>query len=236
MSGTYGIKIKMKTLAVCSGGLDCTSFLGKYDIKNMEVITFNYGQKAQKEIQSLRKICEIYNIPLKEIDIRFMSELWKGSQLTDDTVKVESEYSPSIIVPLRNGVMLMIAMSYAYSIETKNVIYGSHLGDITKFNHNGHTEPQYPDCTPAFANALSHAGHKGSFICEEIVEFDSPAIQNMDKFDLIKFGHTWLKDNIFLTWSCYNNGENHCGKCVSCIERMNIFKEAEIEDLTQYDC
>ena len=235
MSRAYGVETKMKVLAICSGGLDSVSFLGKYIGKDMEVMTFNYGQKANTETERLREICKFLNLPLKIIDITFMAKLWKGTQLTDDTVKVENEYTPSVVVPLRNGVMLMIGMAYAYSIKADKIIYGSHTGDIGTFDHNGHTEFYYPDCSPIFANSLTEAGKAGTFLCDKKVELEYPAMLGIGKLDLVKLGYEKLGFLLFRTWSCYKSGNKQCGKCESCINRKNAFKNAKVEDKTEYD-
>jgi 7-cyano-7-deazaguanine synthase len=37
------------------------------------------------------------------------------------------------------------------------------------------------------------------------------------------------------TWSCYNGGARHCGRCGTCVERREAFHLAGIEDPTDYE-
>ena len=37
-----------------------------------------------------------------------------------------------------------------------------------------------------------------------------------------------------LTWSCYEGGEAHCGRCGTCVERREAFATAGVSDPTQY--
>ena len=38
-----------------------------------------------------------------------------------------------------------------------------------------------------------------------------------------------------LTWSCYRDAEEHCGKCESCVNRKKAFQQAEVADPTEYE-
>ena len=227
-------------IAVVSGGADSTSYMAYYQKEldfDLKAITFDYGQKAKAELEALKYICGELNIPLKVIDISFMKELWKGNQLTDENVKVEPGYAPSVVVPLRNGVMLSIALSYAYTVKAKRVIYGSHKGDIgTWTNPAGVKEYFYPDCSPEFAIAFANAAKQGVFTFDPLVMIDSPGIQNMTKSDLLRAGHKALGNLLFETYSCYENNKDryHCGTCESCNNRKNAFKTAGINDKTVY--
>ena len=49
-----------------------------------------------------------------------------------------------------------------------------------------------------------------------------------------KKGYDVLGDNIFNTWSCYQDGKIQCGKCESCNNRKAAFLESGIEDKTHY--
>ena len=37
------------------------------------------------------------------------------------------------------------------------------------------------------------------------------------------------------TWSCYKGGEHHCGKCATCVERIEALRAAGINDTTTYE-
>ena len=229
-----------KVVAVVSGGADSTSYMAHYKkILGYEVdaITFNYGQKAQAELKALQLICDQLKINLKVIDITFMKELWKGTQLTDDSVKVESGYTPSVVVPFRNGVMLSIALSYAYTIKADRVMYGSHTGDIgTWTNPAGVKEYFYPDCSPEFAIEFAKAAKFGVFTFDKLIQIDSPGIQEMSKSDLLQAGYAAMGSLLFKTYSCYEDNKElkHCGECESCNNRKNAFKNAKLDDETEY--
>ena len=229
-----------KVVAVVSGGADSTSYMAHYKKElgyEVEAITFNYGQKAMAELKALTAICELMDIPLKVIDITFMKELWKGTQLTDDSVKVEKEYTPTVVVPLRNGVMLSIALSYAYTIKADRVMYGSHRGDIgTWTNPAGVHEYFYPDCSPEFAVEFAKAAKAGVFTFDKFIQIDSPGIQGMGKSELLQAGYRAMGNLLFKTYSCYEDSTElkHCGKCESCNNRKNAFEAAGLEDGTEY--
>lgn len=230
-----------KVVVVASGGLDSVSYMGVMlkEGWKVEAISFDYGQKATREMEVLKEICDVLKVPVKIIDMKFMRELWKGTQLTDSDVKVEDGYVPSVVVPLRNAVMLSIAYSYAATIGAEVVGYGSHLGDIGKFDHkvdgvDPHKEFYYPDCSPQFARALQEGFHKGMFECEAKPIIDAPAMHGWTKSILMKKGKEKLGDLIYKTWSCYKSEGKQCGVCESCVNRKNSFKSAEIEDKTEY--
>ena len=231
---------KEKVVAVVSGGADSTSYMVHYKESlgyDVEAITFNYGQKAQAELKALQEICDHFYIPLKVIDITFMKELWKGTQLTDDNVKIEKGYTPSVVVPLRNGVMLSIALSYAYTIKADRVMYGSHTGDIgTWTNPAGVKEYFYPDCSPEFAVEFAKAAKYGVFTFDKLIQIDSPGIQQMSKSELLQAGYAAMGNWLFKTYSCYEDSKElkHCGECESCNNRKNAFKNAKLDDETEY--
>ena len=230
-------------IAVVSGGMDSTSYLVQWLNKgyNAHILAFNYGHKGAKELKVLRNLIPKINklnlpgkiINFKIVDLTFMKNLWKGTQLTDESVKVEREYTTSVVVPLRNAVMLTIAAAYAFTIGAKTIIYGAHYNDIKPREDTW--EPLYPDCSPEFIQALETALNLGHFRNLRGLEIWSPSREGLRKSENLKKGYEILGDLIFETWSCYLSRKYHCGQCESCINRHSAFIEAQIPDGTIYE-
>ena len=70
----------MKTLVVCSGGLDSVTLAYKVAKEHMlnALVSFDYGQRHKKELQSAKVCADTLNVPHTIIDISNA-----GAQLTD---------------------------------------------------------------------------------------------------------------------------------------------------------
>ena len=232
---------KTKIVAVLSGGADSCSF-AVYCSEVLQaplyIIVFQYGQRATKEIEALKKIFKNKeNVKeIKVIDITSIKELLGENQLTNKNTKVEDSYTQSVVVPFRNGIFLSIASAWAYSLKANYVIFGAHMSDSGKGK-----VPLYPDCTPEFQYLFEKAIYKGHYhfnlenkYLNNSITITSPARLEMEKLDLLKLGYQYLGDKIFDTWSCYKSEEKQCGKCESCNNRKKAFELAKIEDKTEY--
>ena len=228
--------------AVCivSGGLDSVCYaasLAVNDGYDLYLLTFAYGQRAQREIERSRYFANMLNAKDHKVaDMDFMKSLYNNSNaLTDSRQELSQEFSQSLVVPIRNAVFLTIAAAWAMSINAKVVAYGAHTGDSL----------HYPDCRPAFVSAMREALNTAesdsilSGLRQQIMIL-SPAVMGLDKSTLARTGYNILGDKIFHTWSCYSDGIKvdgdyfHCGRCESCINRKNAFTNAQIEDKTEY--
>ncbi len=222
-----------KIVAVVSGGLDSVAYTSRYVKEGDEVyiLTFDYGQKAEREMLSVQEIFEGKVKEIKKVDITFMKDLWPKTQLTDDTVDVENEYTNSVVVPNRNTIFTTIAMAYAQSIDADRVILGNHTDDVTISDGDF----MYPDCDRRFFELLETTLCAGHFKKAKRVEIWSPSRENMDKMCLVRLGHNMLGDDIFKSWSCYLSGEKMCGVCESCRNRKKAFELAKIKDKSLYE-
>ena len=215
-----------KVVVILSGGMDSTTLLYETINNGYEVfaLSFNYNQKHKKELNQATKTCEKLNIPHKIMDLSILNELAPSSLTRDDWEVPEGHYADEnmkqIVVPNRNMVMLSLATSYAIGLKADVLFYGAHSGD----------HDIYPDCRKEFVEQLG----KTIEMCDwNSVKLQAPYL-DIDKGDIIILGKE-LNVDYGLTWTCYKGKEKACGKCGSCVERLEAFEKAEIEDPIMYE-
>ena len=54
------------------------------------------------------------------------------------------------------------------------------------------------------------------------------------KGDIVKRG-VELGVDYSTTWTCYKGGDKHCGRCGTCVERLEAFDEAGAVDPVEYE-
>lgn len=207
------------SVIVLSGGMDSTTLL--YDRKDQIAlaVTFDYGSKHNaREIECARKNCEILGVEHLVIPLDFMGRYFKSSLLIGGEDIPEGHYADenmkSTVVPFRNGIMLSVAAGLAESRGLKKVMLANHGGD----------HAIYPDCRPGFVEAMSDAIRQGTY---DGIMIDAP-YTNITKSDIARIGKS-IGVDYNLTYSCYKGGERHCGKCGTCVERMEALRDAGIE-------
>ena len=225
--------MKEKCLVICSGGLDSSTMalIKKSKGYDVDLISFNYGQKAIKEVQSAQSLAVKLGGKYETIDISSLSFIFGKNQLTDKDIKVENNYVGSVVVPLRNAVFVQIAYIYAMVNNYTSICLGSHLDDIT-LDENG--EFMFPDCSPQFFKLFNETMLKGIRKENKQTAITSASLEGYYKRDLIIEAYKLDKEVLFNSWSCYNNEEVHCGTCDSCRNRRNNFTLANIKDETVY--
>lgn len=217
----------MKTLVICSGGLDSVSLAYKVAAEHelVGLISFDYGQRHKKEVGYAARAAERLGVPHDLIDMTAIGTFLTGSALTDDVDVPDGHYAEDnmkvTVVPNRNAIMLAVAFGVAAAKDAEAVATAVHGGDHFI----------YPDCRPGFIEAfqkMQDAALEGY----ADVKLYTPFV-HVPKSEIVVEGakvNTPFAD----TWSCYKGGEKHCGRCGTCVERREAFHLAGVEDPTEY--
>ena len=217
----------MKTLVVCSGGMDSVVLAHKAAAENtlLGLVTFDYGQRHKKELSFAADCAERLGVSHDIIDITAIGAQLTGSALTDDLDVPDGHYAQDTmkitIVPNRNAIMLTIAFGVAAAKGADAVATAVHGGDHFI----------YPDCRPGFINAFEtmqrHAleGYADIKLLAPFVDISKSDIARIGAQLNVPFGETW---------SCYKGLDIHCGCCGTCVERREAFHLAGIKDPTIY--
>ncbi|WNL40831.1 7-cyano-7-deazaguanine synthase QueC [Halomonas sp. PAMB 3264] len=214
------------TVVIYSGGMDSFTVLHRALKEGLGVhaLSFDYGQRHRRELDTAKKVCETLEIPHQVVDIRAIHGLIDNSALTNDAAAMpDADYAEenlqATVVPNRNMILLSLAIAKAVNIGAGRVDYGAHGGDHVL----------YPDCRPAFVEAMRHAAAIANF---EPIEVHAPYLA-ATKAEILREGLAMGLDYRD-TWTCYDGRELACGRCGSCRERLAAFAENGVTDPLEY--
>ena len=218
----------MRTLVICSGGLDSVSLAHIIAARGelAGLVSFDYGQRHRKELDFAAACAHRLGVPHRVIDMRGIGAALSGSALTDDIDVPDGHYAEDTmkitVVPNRNAIMLSIAYGIAAATGAGAVATAVHGGDHFI----------YPDCRPAFTEAfdrMQRAALDGYAEVALLTPF-GPRRQA----DIVTEGAR-VATPFAETWSCHKGGARHCGRCGTCVERREAFHLAGIPDPTDYE-
>lgn len=222
----------MRAVAIASGGMDSTTLLYLYKVLNwdVDVLSFDYGQKHRKELEYCRNTCVRLGFSHHVIDLASACNVLDSALTRTNRDVPEGHYTEDTmsqtVVPNRNAIMLNIAIGAAISAKAQMVGAAMHAGDHVI----------YPDCRPEFIEQMEQSAHianKGFISTKFFIH--TPFI-HMTKADIAKLG-----EQLFIpwheTWSCYKGGDTHCGRCATCVERLEAlyYAGAGPTDKTEYE-
>jgi len=227
--------MNQKTIVLLSGGLDSsvTGFLAKKQTKELFGLTFLYGQRHQREIESAKKIGKKLSL-LDHVFFPIDLSQFGGSSLYSSSkenipqsmdIDEVGRQIPSTYVPARNTIFLSIALGYAETVDADCIGIG-----VTSSDYSG-----YPDCRPEYIDAyqnLINVATKKTVEGKNISLF-TPLL-HLSKNEIIKKGFD-IDVPFQDTWSCYQGKNLACGRCDSCLLRLKGFQEASLNDPLPYE-
>jgi 7-cyano-7-deazaguanine synthase len=219
--------MEKRAVILLSGGLDSTTCLSVAHKEGYKLyaISFDYNQRHKRELNCAEKIAQYYEVVEHKL---FKLDLSSGSALTDKSIDVPDFSSnktiPVTYVPARNILFLSFALGHAETISANTIFIG-----VSSIDYSG-----YPDCRPEFINAFQKVVDTGTKVGVEgnSIQIKTPLIK-LSKAETIKLA---VENNapLHLTTSCYNGEEKACGRCDSCVLRLNGFKQLGIQDPIEY--
>ncbi len=253
-----------KAIVLLSGGLDSTTVLAIAQNAGFEVyaLSFSYGQRHKVELDFAKKIAKKSRVAehkIAKIDLRIFGasaltaeiavpknrELFSKINLSDQETNKNAAKNnlavtnhenfvekniPITYVPARNTIFLSYALAYAEVVGAADIFIG-----VNAVDYSG-----YPDCRPEFIAAFEKLANlataTGSTKSSDF-KIRAPLIK-MSKKEIIEAGIK-LGVDYSSTYSCYDpiisdKKVLSCGKCDSCQLRLAGFREAKIEDKSNY--
>lgn len=198
-----------KAVVIFSGGQDSTTCLfqaiADYGKENVEVITFQYGQRHAIELEKAQWIAQDLGIKQTLIDTSVIKAITHNA-LMDEQAKIEQKNNeiPNTFVDGRNALFLLYAAIYAKGQGIQDIITG-----VCETDFSG-----YPDCRDVFIKSMNVTLN---------LAMDYPFTIKTPLMYLTK-AQTWqLADELGVldyvrhhTHTCYEGVEGGCGQCPSC--------------------
>ncbi|MCD6117982.1 7-cyano-7-deazaguanine synthase QueC [bacterium] len=225
----------LKAVILLSGGIDSSTTLAIARDMGFKcyALSFRYGQNNYIEIESAKKMADRLGAA-RHIVLDIDLSVFGGSALTGTGEipkdRKEDEIAggkiPVSYVPARNTVFLSLGLAWAESIGAHDIFIG-----VNALDYSG-----YPDCREEFIRSFEKTANLGTKqgVQGHPCKIHTPLI-NLSKAEIITRG-TKLGVDYSVTISCYDpdNEGRSCGRCDSCLLRKKGFREAGIDDPTEY--
>ena len=222
-----------RAVVLASGGLDSTvtAAMAKQEGCQLFFLTIAYGQRHAVEVDRARQVAAalgVANHLVMNLDLHAIG----GSALTGQTAvpkdrggKERRKSIPVTYVPGRNLIFLSIAAAHAEVVGASFIYFGANVLDYSG----------YPDCRPEFIRAFEAAVMKATKAGMEgnPLHVKAPLLM-LRKAEIIRRGIE-LHVPFHLTHSCYDPvGDQACGRCDSCLIRLEGFAKAGVVDPIAY--
>ncbi|HIW33862.1 MAG TPA: 7-cyano-7-deazaguanine synthase QueC [Candidatus Paenibacillus intestinavium] len=215
-----------KAVVVFSGGQDSTTclFWALETFAEVEVVTFNYGQRHMLELECAASIAQELGVKQHVLDMGLLNQLAPNA-LTRSDIDIEAKDGelPNTFVDGRNLLFLSFAAIVAKGIGATHIVTG-----VCETDFSG-----YPDCRDIFVKSLNVTLN---------LSMDYPFVIDTPLMWLDK-AQTWeMADQLgafdFVrerTLTCYNGiPADGCGECPACeLRRRGLEQYLERRQVTE---
>lgn len=217
----------MAAIVLLSGGLDSAVNLKQAaDAEGVTLaLTFDYGQRAAKrEAAASAAMCHQLGIAHRLVALPWFPDLCPSplsgvaAQLPQVTVAdleghrvVSGETARAVWVPNRNGVFVNIAAAVAEAAGVQHVVAG----------FNAEEEASFPDNSADFVAAANACLRLSAGSEVSLTSYT----QQLRKPEIVQLGRK-IGAPLPFVWSCYEGGQDHCGRCEACARLERALRSA----------
>ena len=212
-----------QALVILSGGQDSTTCLywakKRFDVKNIEAVTFDYGQRHKIEISCAQQIAESNDIPHHIIPINSFESLGQNSLTGNKSEFDDGQYRdlPKTFVPGRNLIFLTFAASLAWQKKINHLVIGTSQTDYSG----------YPDCRENTIEAMEKTLNLG---LDYAIKIHTPLMHLSKSETVVLAAELGAMDAMAYTHTCYKGEQPPCQQCEACKLRAKGFINAGFED------
>lgn len=210
---------KNKAIVVFSGGQDSTTclFWAKQRFDEIEVVTFDYGQRHKLEVDIAAKIAADLGLRQHVLDMSLLGQLAPNALTRSDIAIEQAEGElPTTFVDGRNLLFLSFAAIVAKQIVARNIVAG-----VCQTDFSG-----YPDCRDVFVKSLNvtlNLAMDYDFVLDTPLMWLNKA-QTWQLADDLG-AYEYVRDH---TLTCYEGiVASGCGTCPACVLRARGLREFE---------
>jgi 7-cyano-7-deazaguanine synthase len=209
-------------LVLLSGGIDSATalYLVKGRGERCATLSIDFHRRNRREVEAARAIAEAAGVEEQtELNLSFLGEAVDlGGEVRRE---VEARGIPLTFIPYRNLVFYSVGCYWAWTKGLGTVVVGHNAEDRNLFSDVGQ------NLIEAF-NSLAAA-----MIPWRSVRVEAPLL-GMGKLEVVRLALE-LGVPLELTWSCWREGDLHCGVCEGCVKRKEVFRALGVKDVTEYE-
>jgi len=204
-------------VVLLSGGIDSSTalFWTKQRTDDLHSLNVLYAQASNREAEASEKIARAAGV---REHISVALPFYKDIQ--DRYKPSPSSNLSAAYVPARNVIFYGIAAAYAETLGADTIVFGS----------NGDDAKVLPDATQGFVAGMNQLLRIGTRAGKEGAgaTIVNPLI-NLSKAEALRLA-VELHVPLELTWSCYEDVQEPCGKCRGCVTRRESFEANGLKD------